>query len=70
MQHKINLKMKKKLYNKIFKLHPYLDPKYIQDSNPSRSFILNFENQHFPINFPHHIFNDIFETPTFNKEPN
>jgi hypothetical protein len=50
-------------------LHPHLNPKYNQISNPSRFIILNFRNQHSPIDFPHHIFSDIFEISTFSKEP-
>jgi hypothetical protein len=42
---------------------PYLNPKYNQPPNPSRS-IMNFENQHFPINFSLHI----FETSTIIEE--
>jgi hypothetical protein len=45
-------------------LQPYLNPKYNQPPNPSRSIILNFENQHFPINFSP----PIFETSTLNEE--
>jgi hypothetical protein len=31
-------------FNNILELHPYLNPKYNQPPNPSRSIILNFEN--------------------------
>jgi hypothetical protein len=48
----------------MLELHPYLNPKYNQPLNPSRSIIFNFENQHSPINFSLHI----FETSTLNKE--
>jgi hypothetical protein len=58
------------LYNKTLKLHPYLNPKYKKNSNPSRFIILNIRNQHSPIDFPHHIFSDIFEISTFSKEQN
>ncbi len=51
-------------FNKMLELHPYLNPKYNQPLNPSRSIIFNFENQHSPINFSLHI----FETSTLNKE--
>ncbi len=42
---------------------PYLNPKYNQPPNPSRS-IMNFENQHSLINFSPHI----FETSTIIEE--
>jgi hypothetical protein len=48
----------------MLQLHSYLNPKYNQPPNPSRSIILNFENQHFPISFSPHI----FETSTLNEE--
>jgi hypothetical protein len=48
----------------MLELHPYLNPKYNQPPNPSRFIILNFENQHSPINFSLHI----FETSTLNEE--
>jgi hypothetical protein len=48
----------------MLELHPYLNPKYNQPPNPSRSIILNFENQHSPINFSPRI----FETSTLNEE--
>jgi hypothetical protein len=49
-------------------LHPHLDPQYNQASNFSNSIGLNSKNQKTFINFPYHIFNDIFETSTLNKE--
>jgi superfamily II DNA or RNA helicase len=52
----------------MLELHPYLNPQYNQSSNLSSSIGLNFKNQKTYINFPHHIFNDIFETLTLNKE--
>jgi hypothetical protein len=57
-------------YNKTLKLHPYLNPKYNQISNPSRFITLKFRNQHSLITFPHHMFSDIFEISTFSKEQN
>jgi hypothetical protein len=48
----------------MLELHPYLNLKCNQPPNPSRFIILNFENQHSPINFSFHI----FETPTLNEE--
>jgi hypothetical protein len=54
----------------MLELHPYLNPQYNQASNLSSSNGLNFKNQNTYINFPHHIFNDIFETSTLNKEKN
>jgi hypothetical protein len=48
----------------MLELHPYLNPKYNQPPNPSRSIILNFENQHSPINFSLHI----FEASTLNEK--
>jgi hypothetical protein len=52
----------------MLELHPYLNPKYNQVSNLSSFIGLNFKNQNTYINFPRHIFNDIFETSTLNKE--
>jgi hypothetical protein len=46
----------------------YLDPKLNQLPNPSRSSILNLENEQCNINFPHHIFNDMFETSIVSQE--
>jgi hypothetical protein len=48
----------------MLELQPYLNPKYKQPPNPSRSIILNVENQHSPINFSPHI----FETSTIIEE--
>jgi hypothetical protein len=56
------------LFNKILELHPYLDLEHNQLPNPSRSSMLNLENEQCHINFPHHIFNDMFETSIFNEE--
>jgi len=52
----------------MLELHPYLDPQHNQVPNPLRSSILNLENEQCHISFPHHIFNDMFETSTFNEE--
>jgi hypothetical protein len=49
-------------------LHPYLDLKHNQLPNPSRSSILNLENEQCHINFLDHIFNDMFETSILNEE--
>jgi hypothetical protein len=48
----------------MLELQPYLNPKYKQPPNPSRSIVLNVENQHSPINFSPHI----FETSTIIEE--
>jgi hypothetical protein len=56
------------LFNKMLELHPYLDLKHNQLPNPSRSSILNLKNEQCHINFPHHIFNDMFETSILNEE--
>jgi hypothetical protein len=56
------------LFNKMLELHPYLDPKYNQLPNSSRFYILNLENEQCNINFPHHIFNDMFETSIVNQK--
>ncbi len=49
-------------------MHPYLNLEHNQLPNPSRSSILNLENEQCHINFPDHIFNDMFETSIFNEE--
>jgi primosomal protein N' len=56
------------LFNKVLELHPYLNSQYNQASNLSSTISLNFKNQNTFINFPHHIFNDVFETSTLIKE--
>ncbi len=57
------------LFNKMLELHPYLDLEHHQLPNPSRSSILNLETKQCHINFPHHIFNDMFETSILHEEP-
>jgi hypothetical protein len=47
----------------MLELHPYLDLKHNQLPNP-----LNLENEQCYINFPHHIFNDMFATSILNEE--
>jgi hypothetical protein len=56
------------LFNKMLELHPYLDLEHNQLQNPSRSAILNLENEQCHIYFLHHIFNDMFEISIFNEE--
>jgi hypothetical protein len=60
--------MKKKKFDEMLKFHPCLDPKCNQVSYPLEFIMLNFGNQQFLVDFPYHVFNDIFETSTINEE--